>query len=173
MERDVESSKYELLADKYGISVEEATARCRSMEQMASEAGLKFNFDTQIQTNTFDAHRLTMLAKSHDLMHEMTERILKAYYTEGKHIGDRKTLMELAEDVGLNKKEVEEILASDAMKDEVRADEQEASQLGIRSIPFFLINKKYAVSGAQSTEIFLQSMEQVYEQDGPFEGNND
>lgn len=101
-------------------------------------------------------------------MHEMTDRILRAYYTESKHIGDHTTLIELAKEVGLNEEDVASMLKSNSMSNEVRADEQEAAELGIRSIPFFLINRKYAVTGAQSTETFIQAINQIMEQDGPF-----
>ncbi len=168
MERDVNYNIYEKLAQKYGMSLEQAKTNCRNMEQMAQEAGVDFRFDTQILTNTFDAHRLVMFAKSKGYMHEMTERILRAYYSESRHIGDHDTLAALAEDVGLDYTEVKSMLASNDMADAVRADEQEAEQLNIRSIPFFLINRKYAISGAQPTEVFVQSLQQIIEQDDPF-----
>lgn len=105
------------------------------------EVGLEYQMDTMILTNTFDAHRLTMFAKTQGLMKEMTERILHAYFTESKHIGDHQTLTELAAEVGLNREAVEKMLASDEMADAVRADEQTAKQYRITGVPFFLINK--------------------------------
>lgn len=168
MERNVEKNMYEKLAEKYGMSIEQAKANCSNMVQMAAEAGLDYHFDTLILTNTFDAHRLTMYAKARGLMNEMTERILRAYFTESKHIGDHQTLIELAEEVGLNQEEVAAMLTSDDMSEDVRADEQEAASLGIRSVPFFLINRKYTITGAQPTEIFVQALQQVLAQDGPF-----
>lgn len=172
MEKDIETNKYERLAHKYGISVEEAKSRSDNMVQVAKEAGLDFRFDTMIQTNTFDAHRLAMFAKTKDLMHEMTERLLYAYYTESKHIGDHETLEQLAEEVGLNRKEVADVLKNNGMANEVRSDEQEATELGINSIPFFLINRKYTITGAQSSETFLQALQQIMDQDGPFSKDN-
>lgn len=171
MKRDVGKNMYEKLAEKYGMSLEQAKSNCHNIEQMAAEVGLNYQFDTMIVTNTFDAHRLTMLAKSHGLMQEMTERILHAYFSESKHIGDHATLTELAEAVGLNRNEVTAMLASDGRSDEVRADQQEAATLGIRSVPFFLINRKYSLSGAQPTDVFVQALQQVYSQDGPYEIN--
>jgi predicted DsbA family dithiol-disulfide isomerase len=168
MERDVNESTYEMLAKKYGMSIEQAKANTQNVERMAKEVGLDYQFDTLILTNTFDAHRLTMFAKTHGLMTEMTERILHAYYTESKHIGDQDTLVQLAEEVGLNGDEVRKMLESDDMSEAVRADEQEAKQLGIRSIPFFLVNRKYAITGAQSTDAFVNSLQQIMAQDGPF-----
>lgn len=169
MERDVGKNIYEKLAEKYGISIEQAKANCRNIEQMATEVGLDYQFDTLILTNTFNAHRLTMLAKSYGLMNEMAERILRAYFTESKHIGDHSTLIDLAGEVGLNRNKVAAMLANDSMSEEVRADEQEAATLEIRSVPFFLINRKYALTGAQPTEVFVQALQQVMEQDGPYE----
>lgn len=169
MERDVGKNMYEKLAEKYGMSLEQAKSNCRNIEQTASEIGLNYQFDTMILTNTFDAHRLTMLAKSYGLMQEMTERLLRAYFTESKHIGDHATLTELAVEIGLNREEVAAMLAGSDMGDEVRADQQEAATIGVRSVPFFLINRKYSLTGAQPTDVFVQALQQVYSQDGPFE----
>jgi predicted DsbA family dithiol-disulfide isomerase len=173
MKRDVPYNIYEKLSKKYGMSIEQAKANVQNMVRMAKDIGLDFQFDTLILTNTFDAHRLAMFAKTKGLMNEMTDRILLAYYTESKHIGDHTTLIELAVEVGLNREEVEEMLVNNKMSDEVHADEQEAAELGIRSIPFFLVNRKYAITGAQSTDAFVQSLQQIMEQDGPFIHVND
>jgi predicted DsbA family dithiol-disulfide isomerase len=173
MERDIEYSIYEGLAKKYGMSVAQAKASTANMVQMAREAGLEYNMDTLILTNTFDAHRLTMFAKKHGMMAEMTERILRAYFTESKHIGDHETLTELAVEVGLNRGAVEEMLASDDMADEVRADESTGQQYGITGVPFFLINKKYAISGAQPTDVIVQSLKKVIAENQITVLNND
>lgn len=165
MPRDVDYNIYEKLSQKYGMSIDQAKSNCRNMEKNAADSGLDFRFDTMILTNTFDAHRLAMFAKDNDLMQAMTERLLRAFYTESKHIGDHQTLIQLAEEVGLNREQVADMLASNAYSDAVRADEQEASDYGIRSIPYFLINKKYAITGAQPTETFVQSLQQIIEQD--------
>lgn len=172
-ERDVGYNIYENLASKYGMSIEEAKASSRNIEQMARTVGLDYHFDTAVLTNTFDAHRLAMFAKSKGLMNEMTEKILHAYYTDSKHIGDHTTLTELAVEVGLNREAVAEMLASNDMSNSVRADEQEANQLGIRSIPFFLINKKHSISGAQSSEAIVASLQKIIKEDGPFTNVND
>lgn len=156
---------YEALSQKYGMSVEQAKANTQNMVRMAKETGLDYNMDTLILTNTFDAHRLSMFAKKHGLMQEMTERILHAYFTESKHIGDPETLTELAVEVGLDREAVTNMLASDEMTDEVRADEQTAKQYGITGVPFYLINKKYALTGAQPTETFVQALQKVIEED--------
>jgi predicted DsbA family dithiol-disulfide isomerase len=156
---------YKKLAQKYGMSIAQAKANTDNMVQMAKEAGLDFRFDTLILTNTFDAHRLTMFAKKEGLMREMTERILRAYFTESKHIGDHETLTELAVEVGLNKQAVEQMLASEEMADAVRTDEETARQYGVTGVPFFLLNKKYALTGAQPTEVFVQALKKIIAED--------
>ncbi len=161
MNREVKENMYEKLASKYGMSIEQAKANTQNMVEMANEVGLDYQMDTLILTNTFDAHRLTMFAKEHGLMTEMTERILHAYFTESKHIGDHETLTDLAAEVGLDREAVSQMLASDDMADAVRADEKEGQQIGVNGVPFYLINKKYALTGAQPTELFVQALEQV------------
>lgn len=161
MGTDIKENMHELLAKKYGMSIEQAKASNQNMTKMAKEVGLDYHMDTLILTNTFDAHRLTMFAKAKGLMSEMTERILYSYFTESKHIGDHKTLVELAVEVGLNHEEVENMLSSDEMTEEVRADQRLAQQYGIRAVPFFLLNKKYALTGAQPTDVIIQALEKV------------
>ncbi|WP_269446775.1 DsbA family oxidoreductase [Fictibacillus phosphorivorans] len=166
MDRDVKESIYEKLAKKYGMSIDDARANSQNVAQTAKAAGLDFQFDTMILTNTFDAHRVTMYAKKHGKMREMTERLLQAYFTESKHIGNHETLTELAAEVGLNRDEVAAMLASDELADDVRADEKTAQQYGVTGVPFFLLNKKYALTGAQPTEVFVQALKQVIAEDG-------
>ncbi len=163
--RDIKENMYEVLAKKYGMSIAQAEANCDNVERMAKEVGLEYHLDSVILTNTFDAHRLTMFAKTKGLAKEITERILRAYFTESKHIGDHETLTELAVEVGLDREEVAKMLAGDDMADAVHTDEQTARQYGISGVPFFLINKKYAISGAQPTEAFVQALEKVLAED--------
>ncbi|WP_269432617.1 DsbA family oxidoreductase [Bacillus sp. FJAT-18017] len=163
--RDIKENMNEKLAKKYGMSLSQAKANTDRVVQMAKEAGLDYQMDTMIMTNTFDAHRLTMFAKTQGLMKEMTERILQAYFTESRHIGDHETLVELAVEVGLDREVVRNMLASEDMTAEVRTDEQMARQYGISGVPFFLINQKYALSGAQPTETFVQALEKVIAED--------
>ncbi len=164
---------YEKLSKKYGMSIEQAIANTRNVIQMAKNAGLEFNMDTVVLTNTFDAHRLAMFAKSKGLMKEMTERLLRAYFTESKHIGDHAALTEMAVEVGLDREAVEKMLESNEMADAVRADEQTAQQYRITGVPFFLINKKYALNGAQPTEMFVKALEKVIAEDEIKVLNND
>ncbi|XKE96451.1 DsbA family oxidoreductase [Metaplanococcus flavidus] len=165
IERDIKENMHEKLAKKYGMTIEQAKANTENMVQMAKESGLDYKMDTLILTNTFDAHRLTMFAKEHGLMAEMTERILHAYFTESKHIGDHETLADLAAEVGLDPEAVKAMLASGDLTDAVRADEEEGRQIGVNGVPFYLINKKYALTGAQPTELFVQALQQVIAED--------
>lgn len=161
LKRDINENMYEMLAKKSGMSIEQAKANGQNMVRMAAEVGLDYHLDTLILTNTFDAHRLAVFAKKQGLMKEMAERILHAYFTESKHIGDHHTLTELAVEVGLDRESVTNMLASDEMKEEVRKDEQQATAYGISGVPFFLIDKKYSLKGAQPTEAFVQAIEKV------------
>lgn len=165
MARDVKENMYETLAKKYGMPISQAKVSIENVVQMAKEVGLDYRMDTLIQTNTFDAHRLTMLAKEKGLMKEMIDRILHAYFTESKHIGDYETLRELAVEVGLDGFEVANMLASDAYTNEVRNDQQSAKQIGVTGVPFFLLNQKYALTGAQPTETFVQALQKVIAED--------
>ncbi len=161
MERDVNENIYEKLSKKYGMSIDAAKANTQNVIQMAKDSGLEYHMDTMILTNTFDAHRLTMLAKKEGKMQEMTERILYAFFTESKHIGDHETLANLAEDVGLNREAVRQMLSSDKLSDEVRADEETAKAYGVTGVPFYLIDKKYALTGAQPTDVFVQALNKI------------
>ncbi|WP_260858774.1 DsbA family oxidoreductase [Fictibacillus phosphorivorans] len=161
MERDVNENIYEKLSKKYGMSIDAAKANTQNVIQMAKESGLEYHMDTMILTNTFDAHRLTMYAKKEGKMQEMTERILYAFFTESKHIGNHETLADLAEDVGLNREAVLQMLSSDEMADEVRDDEETAKAYGVTGVPFYLIDKKYALTGAQPTDVFVQALNKI------------
>lgn len=165
IKRDIKENIYEALAKKYGMSIDQARANTQNIVQMAKEAGLDYHMDTLILTNTFDAHRLTMYAKTQGLMKEMTEQILHAHFTESKHIGDHETLTNLAAEVGLDREAVGKLLASDEFADAVRADEQKAQEYGIRAVPFYLINKKYAITGAQPTDVLVQTLKKIIEEE--------
>lgn len=152
---------HSMLARKYGMTLENAKAANDRMAAQAKEAGLDYHMDTIVLANTHDAHRLSHFAKEHGKMNEFTERVLKAYFTESKHIADPGLLAGWAEEVGLNKQEAADVLQSGKYSDRVRADQEEARDIGIEGVPFFVFNDKYAVSGAQSVEAFMQVLDQV------------
>jgi len=162
MSKEVQSSMQELLAAKYGMSLEEAKAANDRVAEQAEQEGLVYRFATMIPTNTFDAHRLTQYAKTQGKMMEISERLFKAYFTDSLHIGDTETLIFLAQGVGLNGEEVSDLLKSDDYGEQVRTDERLAGELGVRAVPCFVLDGKYAVTGAQPTEVFLNTLEQVW-----------
>lgn len=172
-ERHINMSQNEMLAKKYGMSQAQVEANSQNLTQQAAELGLDYHLDKVVLTNSFDAHRLMHLAESKGKGQEMNERLFKAYFTEGKHIGDHATLASLAEEVGLEKQEVESMLAGRAFTAEVRGDEQEGSVLGITGVPFFVINRKYGISGAQPVEAFLDTLNKVWAEENPLQMVND
>lgn len=119
-ERDINMTQNEMLAKKYGMSQAQVEANSQNLTQQAKELGLDYHLDKVVLTNSFDAHRLMHFAESKGKEKEMNERLFKAYFTEGKHIGDHATLARLAEEVGLEKSETESMLAGTAFTAEVR-----------------------------------------------------
>lgn len=160
-------SVHEYLGKRKGTSTEEGKKMNDYMAAMAKEVGLEYNFDKAIINNTFDAHRLLHLAKKHQLQDQMKERLMAAYYTEGKNVGDLETLVALGEEVGLNGAEIRQTLQSNAYSQEVQTDLYQAQQVGVRGVPFFVFNNKYAVSGAQPTELFKEVLEKVWDEEKP------
>lgn len=164
--KDTDKSIHELLASKYGMSVEEAKQTNEGVGQQAASVGLTYNFDTMKSTNTFDAHRLAKFAKTKGKEAEVTEKLLYAYFTESKHIGHHETLAEIAESVGLDRQEALDVLADHtAYEADVRNDQSIARQYGISGVPYFVINQKYAISGAQPTEAFTGALEQIWQEE--------
>jgi predicted DsbA family dithiol-disulfide isomerase len=160
-------SVHENLARRKGVSLEEGKRMYEQMTGIAKEVGLEYNFDEAIASNTLDAHRLLHLAKSKGLQNEMKERLFRAYYTEGANIGDIDSLVRLATEVGLDADEARTTLETDAYKNDVAEDLDVARQIGARGVPFFVFNEKYAVSGAQPTEVFSEVLGRVWEEENP------
>lgn len=155
-------SVYEYLAGRKGISVDQAVRMHDGVLKMAAAAGLTYNFDKAVVANSFDAHRVVQLAKTQGLGDEIEERFFKAYFTEGKDLADTDTLASLAAEIGMNESAVKELLKSDEMAYEVHQDVQEAQQIGVGGVPFFVFDRKYAISGAQPVDAFLQTLEQSH-----------
>jgi len=160
---EVEGERAARLAEKYGVSVDEARAMEQSMTDTAARDGLDFHFDRARSGNTFDAHRLVHLAATHGRQDAMKERLFAAYLTEGELISDHDTLRRLAADVGLPADEVAGVLASDRFADEVRGDERTGSSLGIRGVPFFVIDRAMGASGAQPPEVLADFLQQGWD----------
>lgn len=168
-----DGNMHTLLANKYGISYEEAKANNDNVAKQAASLGLIYNFDTIIPTNSFDAHRLIHFAATKGKMAEMVEHLFIAYFIDSKNISDIETLTDIAAQIGLDKSETIATLQSDAYANEVRADEQEGSALNITGVPFFVLNRKFAVSGAQPTDVFLNALQKAWEDEQPLEILND
>lgn len=165
----------ETIAEKYGISVEEAKINNDGIIRQAAELGLEYNFDTLILGNSFDAHRLIHFAKDFNKMGEVKEALFKAYFTDSKNISDIDTLGDIAKSVGLDKEEAIKFLNSDKYKNEVREDEALARNYGITSVPTFVFNDKFKVTGAQPEDVFLMALNKALEEDKPsldLENNN-
>lgn len=156
---------HEALAKKYGMSIEQAKQMNENVGQQAKDVGLTYHFDTMIPTNSFDAHRLAKFAKEHGKAQEMNERLLKAYFTDSKKISDIEILADLAEEIGLDRKRTLNVLKGSEYGQLVRQDEAEAKQIGITGVPFFVLNQKYAISGAQPTETFIKALNMVWEEE--------
>lgn len=155
----------EELAKKKNMSVESIREMNESIVMRAKDVGLNYTFDNMKQTNTLDAHRLMKFAETKGKGDDYTERVLKAHFEESTFIGSHDTLVSLAAEVGLNEAESRQVLESGQYQDAVRADQAEARQLGVQGVPFFVINRKYAVSGAQPEEIFVQTLEKIWEEE--------
>jgi predicted DsbA family dithiol-disulfide isomerase len=134
---------------------------------IAKEVGLEYNFDTAILNNTLPAHRLLHFAKEQGEQNALKERLFRAYYTEGKDIADTNTLVQLAAEVGLNAVEAKEVLEQNRFEKAVRADQHQAYRIGVQGVPFFVFNNKYAVSGAQPSEVFAQVLDKVWQEEKP------
>lgn len=157
---------YGMLMDRYRISREEAVARVSGVKQRAAGLGLKYDLDKAVIGSSFLAHRLLQYAKSMGKGDAMKERLFRAYFTEGKHLADKPTLIALAKEVGLNTDELRYGLEGDSWIREVRADEQEARRFGVSGVPFFAFDRRFAVSGAQSGAVFLQALEKAWAERG-------
>jgi predicted DsbA family dithiol-disulfide isomerase len=155
------------LAEKYGMTVEQAREMERQMTATAASEGLEFRFDVARSGNTFDAHRLVHLAERRGLQDAMKERLLRAYFSEGELMSDRDTLVRLGADIGLPEDEVRSVLASDGFADEVREDERTAAAFGINAVPTFVIDRALGASGAHPPEALLELLREGWARRSP------
>jgi predicted DsbA family dithiol-disulfide isomerase len=157
---EVEGDRATRIAEKYGTTVEEAREMERRMVETAAAEGLDFHFEIARSGSTFDAHRLVHLAHEHGLQDAMKERLLRGYFSEGDRMSDHESLVRLAGEVGLDEDEVRAMLNGDRYGAEVRDDERTATQLGIRAVPTFVIDRALGASGAQPPSELLGLLEQ-------------
>jgi len=150
------------LAAKYGQSRAQAQARIDHLVELASTEGIALDFKRIQPGNTFDAHRLLHLARVHELQNDLKERLLRAYLSEGRAIGEHDTLLSAAQDVGLDVDAAQAVLSTDQYATDVRRDEEEARQLGISGVPCFVLAQRYAVEGAQPAAHMRLALERAY-----------
>ena len=161
-----EGAQIDRIAAKYGASREQMAAQHERMAHDAAAVGLDFQWERLRGGNSYDAHRLIHLARALGREEEVTERVMRGWYTEGEAIGDHETLVRLATEAGLEETAVRELLAGDDHGIDVRTDLALAAQIGITSVPTFVLDQKYGVSGAQPVEVLLDSVRKVWELQG-------
>ena len=145
-----------------GISKEQANSMFDNVVEMGKSVGIHFELNDAIVANSFDSHRLIQYAKTENLAAETVDAVFRAHFLQGKDIDSKDVLLKIAEEVGLNKEVAKDVLESDKFGDRVRQDEHQAQHIGIKGVPFFVFNDKYAISGAQPTEAFLETLQKSF-----------
>ncbi|MDC8100292.1 MULTISPECIES: DsbA family oxidoreductase [Chryseobacterium] len=154
----------EYFREKKGFPEAQATQMISQVAQMGKGAGIDFNFEKALITNTFSAHKLLHLAKKYNKSNEMEEALFIAHFIDGKNVGDTEVLVSLAESLDLDKEEARQAVTTDQWNNEVNQDILEARNNGVSGVPFFVLNGKYAVSGAQPVEAFEEALQQTYKE---------
>jgi predicted DsbA family dithiol-disulfide isomerase len=161
---DFDGDEIDFLAGHKGMPREQVQQMLERVTGVAADAGLDYRFDILQHTNTVKAHELLHFAKEQGRQHEMAERLMAGYFTEGRHVGRVDDLVALAGEVGLDEGAARDALESGRHLDDVRADQAQAAAYGINGVPFFVIDGKYGVSGAQPPEAFAQIVRQVWDE---------
>ena len=160
----------EALGRKYGGGPEAGRQMVDRVEAVAAEEGLLFRHHRSLRVGTVDAHRLLHLALETggpELQGRLKEALLAAYFVETENVADHETLLRLATGAGLDETRVREVLGSGEYADEVEADIREAAALGATGVPFYVIDRKYGVSGAQPSDVFTQVLERAWTEAHP------
>jgi len=155
-------STLEYLAESKGWSMEQTREITSNVVNMAAVQGLEFDFEKAVVANTRNAHRLIHLAKESRKGDAMKERLLKAYFSEGKNVDDFSTLISLGKEIGLEEEKIKMMLESDQFAAAVVQDIYESRQLGVKGVPFFVLDRKFGISGAQPDEVFEQTLEKAW-----------
>ncbi len=158
---------HEYLGKRKGTTALEGKNMNDGMTAIAKQVGLDYDFDKAVSFNTMDAHRLLHLGKKLGVQNQLKERLFKAYYTEGKNLGQTETLIQLAKEVGIDPADSGRVLECDEYRTEVLRDQYTSQQVGVQGVPFYVFNDKYAVSGAQAPELFAQVLEKVWGEEKP------
>ncbi|WP_372789441.1 DsbA family oxidoreductase [Paraconexibacter sp.] len=157
----IEGTQLEHLARKYGRTLEEAAQMQDAMTRMAAESGVEMHFDRVQLTNTYDAHRLLQYAHTTGAQDALKERLLRAYFVEGEHLGEHATLTRLATETGLPEDRVAQILATEDFGAEVRRDIEQAQEFGLQGVPAFVLDRRFGLTGAQPPEVMLQGLQRA------------
>jgi len=155
-------STIEYLAQSKGWSLEQTRQITSNVAEMAKEEGLLFDFDRAVVANTKNAHRLIHLAKESGKQDAMKERLLKAYFSEGENVDDPNTLIDLGKEVGLDPERIKQMLDEKLYEGAVDQDIYESKLIGVRGVPFFVMDRKFGISGAQPDEVFDQTLEKAW-----------
>lgn len=150
------------LTDKYHISDDQAQSMLDRIIRMGKVAGLELSFDSIIHTNTFDAHRLIHFAKKYNKDQETVEALFKANFIDFLNVGDIEVLGDIGAQVGLNREEILNMLKTAEYFSEVNNDKFKAVELGINSVPYFIINDEFVVPGAQPVKVFMETFKKAY-----------
>ncbi|MCS3554034.1 MULTISPECIES: DsbA family oxidoreductase [unclassified Sphingobacterium] len=153
----------EYIKNAKGLTKEETLGMMQQVQSIGKSLEIDFDFEKSLIVNTLNGHRLIHFAQEHSLGNILKERLLKAHFSEGVDVNDTNILVNLATEVGMDKKEVQEMLHSDRFTYEVTQDIQEGVNLGLRGVPFFVFNQKFGIAGAQPLEMFEQTLRQAYE----------
>lgn len=159
---DFDGSEIDFLAGHKGMPSDQVQQMLERVTGIASSVGLEYDFDSLKHTNTVKAHELLHFAKANGKQLELAERLFRAYFVEGAHVGRVEDLADLAAEVGLDRAAALAALESDQYLADVREDQRTATEFGINGVPFFVIDGKYGVSGAQDASTFAQVLEQVW-----------
>ena len=158
---EVEGSHEQYLAAHLGVGLDQAKAMGARVTGIAESVGLHYDYDALKTTNTVLGHQTIHYAKAHGKQVEMKERLMAAYFVEGRHVGRIDDLADLAAEIGLDREDVVRSLIAGEYLADVRADQAQATQLGIRGVPFFVLDGKYGVSGAQESQTFANVLRKV------------
>lgn len=164
LDKDATTEPYrtvENLAEKYGITVEQATDMMSDVSDVAASEGLKYQLDKTYGANTQLAHRLLMLAAERGVHHDLLFKLFNAYFEKAENIFSVEDLKPFAESVGITAEELQELASSDKYKDILQSDKDLAESLNVRGVPFFVFNQRIAVAGAETTELFVQAMQRA------------
>ena len=150
------------MGEQRGKSVEQTQEMTSRVTQLAKQAGLTYNFDKTVAANTFNAHRFAHFAKQYGKQNEAEELLFRSFFTDGKNIDDYQALIQLGTEIGLDTIALKTALENNSCASNVHADIYEAQQIGVSGVPFFVFNRKLAVSGAQESTTFLETLEKEY-----------